>query len=441
MTYSNWAQLAAANTLGVDYRLPVRDENSVTACLAIHGGAIEPGTSEVASDVAAASYQSYYSLEGIKASNNSDLFIASTNYDEPQLLALMGGIRFAFSFHGVNGTAGVAESFVSGLDSYNRDAVISSLTLAGFTASNATSEGDGNSFGNIVNKTTRSAGVQIEMSLQQRANFFSSGDLSQANRQTGLRTDEFYRYVHAIARVAGNLEYRSQQTLNYDLNKPKPTDQMSDFETWLNANWTKLTSVNKFAVNLRNTLPTTGNFQPGDRIINSQDNSPYICICNDPVWGIFWRPILAPISTWRSIGNGVLANLSYDLQNATRPFQCAIDNHGWIHWRGTITYTPGAIPKNSLQTPFLPLPDGIQPRQNESFLVGHSSLSVATPGAGTPDSEWEGVVIQVPHTVNGTNAITLTALGGLGVGTVNTVYVSGQLRWPIGSGVFNDAYS
>src|SRR5690242_4350442 len=113
--YANWAQLAAANSLGIDYRLPIRLNRSNVAHIAIHGGAIEAGTSEAASGVAAWCGHNYYSLEAIKASNNSDLHITSTNYDEPQGLALVGSMNYCFSFHGMSDqTAGVAETYVGG---------------------------------------------------------------------------------------------------------------------------------------------------------------------------------------------------------------------------------------------------------------------------------------------------------------------------------------
>src|SRR5437762_1712036 len=187
--YANWAQLSAAKVLNVDYRLPIRYNRSTTACIAIHGGAIEPGSSEVASGIAAYTRHNYYSLEAIQASNNSDLHITSTNYDEPQGIALVDRMDYCFSLHGmVDQSAGVAETYVGGLDTVNRDKVITALQGAGFTASVGTAELDGSSLANITNKTRRSMGVQLELSNTQRANFFPSGDLSRSNRETGVRT-------------------------------------------------------------------------------------------------------------------------------------------------------------------------------------------------------------------------------------------------------------
>lgn len=439
-TYANWAQLAAANSEGIDYRLPIRKNNSVFAHIAIHGGAIEPGSSEMASEVAAQTYQSYYSLEGIKPANNSTLHIVSTNYDEPVGLNLVKKANYCVSYHQYPGTGGVADCRVNGNDFTLRSTIIAYLRNAGFTVGAGDSEGDESNIANIALKTTRGMGINIEMSAQQCANFFPGGNTSQANRETGIRTDAFYAFAHAIAMACNQVETRSQQTPNYDLNKPMPTDQMNDFETWLNSNWTKLGSVNKFATVPE--LPTTGNFQPGDRVIRQVDNSPYICICNDPNWGIFWRPVIAAMSPWRTIPDTALADtLNWTLQTAGRPFQYAIDNHGMIHWRGLIKWTgAGGISKNISVRPFKNLPDGIQPRTNVSQLIGHGPLTIT--GGGTPATEWEGVYLNIPHDpINGTlQTIEILAVAGNGAGSINTFYINGQLNWSIGNTVFSDAF-
>lgn len=438
-TYENWAQLSAANIENTDYRLPQRRNNSVVTHIAIHGGAIEPGTSEVASEVAAANYQSYYGLEGIKAGDNSSLHLMSTHYDEPIGINIVGKSNYCFSYHGYTGTLGVAETTVGGLDTVTRDAVIATLTRAGFTASVGDIEMDGTDPNNITNKTSRAMGVQIEMSNQLRANFFPGGDMSQASRESGVRTDTFFAYAHAIASAANGLEVRSQQTPNYDLNEPLPTDQMGDFETWLNANWTKLTGVNKFAVYPE--LPTSGNFKVGDRVIRQVDKSAYVCICNDRNWGIFWRPIQAPISPWRTIGDGIVLDGNWSVADADRPLQCAIDHNGLIHWRGLIKWVgSGSIGKGVSNKPFQNLPDGIQPRGNVSVVVGHSVLTVTA--GGTPATEWEGAFINIPHDPIGgaLKTIEILVVGGNGTGNVTKIYLNGQLNWPIGKGVWSSAH-
>jgi phage replication-related protein YjqB (UPF0714/DUF867 family) len=173
--YANFAALAAATTKGVDWRLDVQKEpRSSAISIAIHGGGIEIGTTELAMGVAGSCRHNFYSFEALRASNNSELHITSTNFDEPTALSMVGNANFCFSFHGMSDiTAGVAQTYVGGLDTVNRDAVIAALTNAGFQASTGTSELDGSSPDNITNKTRRIAGVQLELSTTQRNNFFT----------------------------------------------------------------------------------------------------------------------------------------------------------------------------------------------------------------------------------------------------------------------------
>src|SRR4051812_4872465 len=106
--YANFAALAAATTQGVDWRLDVRRNRSNSIAIAIHGGGIEIGTTEAASGLAASCRHSFYSFEGMRSSNNGELHITSTNFDEPTGLSMVTASDYCFSFHGMSDvTAGV----------------------------------------------------------------------------------------------------------------------------------------------------------------------------------------------------------------------------------------------------------------------------------------------------------------------------------------------
>lgn len=376
--YANWAQLAAAKTLNVDYRLPVRYNRSNMVHIAIHGGAIEPGSSEVASGVAAFCGHNFYSLEAIQASNNSDLHITSTNYDEPIGTALVAKSNYCVSFHGMaDQTGGVAESYIGGLDTTLRDAIMASLQGAGFTASVGNNELDGSSAANITNKTRRSMGVQIEMSNTQRAAFFTSGDLSRSNRETGVRTETYFSFVKAIARAVNNVGTGPTETANYRLNEAIPSDAMSDFETFLNFNWEKL----RKAVGPPNgtTLPQSGPFDVGDRFYKSDTKSIYILVCKDANWGWHWRPIQDAISPWLTVPTTCLNLGTWTLNPVGgNPFAIALDNRGKCYWRGVIGPSSGTFARNSSQSVFKPLPTGIRPSQRGAYMLGHETLAVGT---------------------------------------------------------------
>ncbi|MER6603905.1 poly-gamma-glutamate hydrolase family protein [Streptomyces parvus] len=198
--YADYAALAAAETEGVDYsRTAVAPAGATWAAIAIHGGGIEGGSGEIAREISqAGAHMAYYEFAGLKSSGNSDLHITSTNFDEPQALALVGAVDRCLSFHGYTGTTGVPVTAIGGLDEELVDRITASLTAAGFTVTDAPSEIAGTDPDNICNRTTTLAGVQLELSRAQRDRFFPDGENTASVRNSGARTEEFYRYAAAI---------------------------------------------------------------------------------------------------------------------------------------------------------------------------------------------------------------------------------------------------
>ncbi|QUI32429.1 poly-gamma-glutamate hydrolase family protein [Streptomyces alfalfae] len=196
--YDNWAELAAAETAGVDYQIRQSSPAGATwASIAIHGGGIEPGSGEMAREVAGTQMR-YYELDGMKPADNVDLHITSTNYDEPNALAMVGAVRRCLSFHGYRGDDGVPMTAIGGLDASLVARVTRNLTAAGFGVVTAASEIAGTNPANICNKTASSGGVQLEMSQALRRSFFPGNDYSRAVRESGARTEDFYRYAAAV---------------------------------------------------------------------------------------------------------------------------------------------------------------------------------------------------------------------------------------------------
>ncbi|MFZ3494630.1 poly-gamma-glutamate hydrolase family protein [Streptomyces sp. 5.8] len=198
--YDNWAELAAAEVAGVDYNLTsITPTGATYAAIAIHGGGIEAGSSELAHEVSGGgTTMALYYLEGWKPSGNQDLHVTSTNYDEPGGLALVAASNRTLSFHGYTGVSGYAVTALGGLDEELGARIAYGLRAAGFAVTDAASEIAGDDPDNICNKNLRAAGVQLEMSRQQRADFFPNGDLSRAMRDSGQRTAAFYRYATAV---------------------------------------------------------------------------------------------------------------------------------------------------------------------------------------------------------------------------------------------------
>jgi phage replication-related protein YjqB (UPF0714/DUF867 family) len=200
--YDNYAQLAAAEEEGVAYTRSALDRPTTSwASIAIHGGGIEVGSGELALAVGDGLMDTYV-FAGIKASHNSDLHITSTEFDEPQCLALVGAADRTISFHGYGGPVGEAETALGGLDSDLERSISAALTNKGVRVISASREVAGTDPANICNKNRRGAGVQLELSHVLRKSFFPNGDWSRAMRDSGQRTQSFYDYVEAVRSVA-----------------------------------------------------------------------------------------------------------------------------------------------------------------------------------------------------------------------------------------------
>ncbi|MGW2511265.1 poly-gamma-glutamate hydrolase family protein [Streptomyces scopuliridis] len=197
-TYPSYAALAAAETEGVAYtRTALTPTGATWASIAIHGGAIEAGSGEMAREVAA-NRMAYFEFAGIKSSGNTDLHLTSTVYDEPMGIGLVAASRRCLAFHGYAGVDGVPETAIGGLDTALVQKVTTALQARGFAVVLAPSEIAGTDPLNICNKNLSGMGVQLELSRAQRAEFFPNGDLSRAMRESGQRTAVFYEYAAAI---------------------------------------------------------------------------------------------------------------------------------------------------------------------------------------------------------------------------------------------------
>ncbi|MFJ2701893.1 poly-gamma-glutamate hydrolase family protein [Streptomyces sp. NPDC087428] len=197
--YANYGALAAAEVEGVAYsRTAVAPAGATWSSIAIHGGGIETGSGEMAREVAqAGARMAYYEFQGLKTSGNGDLHITSTNFDEPLAVALVTATRRCLSFHGFVGTDGVPETALGGLDTALVASLTATLTAAGFRVITTPSEIGGTDPANICNRTSSGAGVQLEMSRALRDSFFPGAN-TRAIRDSGARTEAFYRYAAAV---------------------------------------------------------------------------------------------------------------------------------------------------------------------------------------------------------------------------------------------------
>ena len=190
--YSSFEEMRECEREGIDYRMRGRSGSSGIAVFCIHGGEIEPGTSRIA-DCIAGKEHSFYALEGLKESNNSDLHITSTVFDEPAALEIVCESEIIISIHGCADTEEVVH--IGGLDHELKERIQKRLIESGFgalidvnPAFRAVDQG------NLCNLCGRGMGVQLEISRGLRAKMFR--DLTPKGRQ--FPTETFHLFVQAV---------------------------------------------------------------------------------------------------------------------------------------------------------------------------------------------------------------------------------------------------
>ena len=174
--YKSFNELAQHEIEGQDFEIADREAGSVFVIIAMHGGAIEFGTSEIADAIAGKNF-SFYTFKGIKEHGNADLHITSTHFDEPRAISLLRKSKVAITVHGRNKEDRIV--YVGGLHLQIKRQIISTLKRAGFRATHQDyASFKGLNTKNICNLGQSKTGVQLEISKGLRKTFFKSSVLS-----------------------------------------------------------------------------------------------------------------------------------------------------------------------------------------------------------------------------------------------------------------------
>lgn len=195
--YRNFSELRKSEKQDVDFRiLVVKRKGSGIVIVAPHGGAIEPGTSEVVKAVAGDDL-SLALFEGIKpAGGNGRLHLTSTHFDEPCCVELVRGADTVLSIHGE--ASAEPSVFLGGRDCKLGARLKTVLHRHGYAVEiHGNRELQGLSAKNICNRGRSGAGVQLELSQGLRRTFFRS--LNAEGRKQP--TDELFRFAAAVRQV------------------------------------------------------------------------------------------------------------------------------------------------------------------------------------------------------------------------------------------------
>lgn len=222
-TYASNTELYANPALveGIDYgrryrRHLVSDGLPVphTVILALHGGGIERGTSELC--LAVAGYHpatsavtpdggpvyDYWMFEGLRSIGNAELHVTSIHCDDPVAELLCAGTPESVSLHGCTpAQAGLPDGtpavLVGGLASGLKNLLLAAYSAAGVPAFDATTACpalDGSDPRNIVNRTFTGRGAQLELTTPLRDAMFGTNTIAERKNTT---TAAFWQFVTA----------------------------------------------------------------------------------------------------------------------------------------------------------------------------------------------------------------------------------------------------
>ena len=191
--FKNFNELKQTYRDGIDYRIRAGFRSEAAIILAIHAGGIEMGTSELAQAIAGDDF-SFYLLEGL-IGNSQLLHITSTNFDEPDCLALVQRHRVALSLHGFADLPGDPLIYLGGKDRVLVRRLLEALEAGGYPSQINTGKFAATDPDNICNRTGTGQGVQLELSARLRSQFFENY-LTYRGRQT--ITSQFWHFVRLI---------------------------------------------------------------------------------------------------------------------------------------------------------------------------------------------------------------------------------------------------
>ncbi|MFH9731884.1 poly-gamma-glutamate hydrolase family protein [Streptomyces sp. NPDC017260] len=204
MSYPHYRALAAEKILGIDYDIKnTYGVGEYLVHIAVHGGAIEPGTSQLA-EYAAGPNGACYTFMALSDVTASQLSLDALGFDEPFAVANVANSARTVSWRGVADLREAEEvCYVSGLDDILVALVVQELNEAGFVTDVPPLRFAGGEPANITNRNRNRGGVQLDLTRSLRRSFFAGGDLSLAAiTNPASRQPAFYNFADAVNRAA-----------------------------------------------------------------------------------------------------------------------------------------------------------------------------------------------------------------------------------------------
>jgi len=190
--YTKYADLKRYEIEDSDYTILYRELGSKFTIMAPHGGGIEPGTIDIADELAGSDY-TFYAFKGLKKSGNSTLHINSNAFNEPIALKVAQNADIVISIHGAKDKSEIV--YVGGTNQELKQHISYALRLAGFDATISEIPGlRGIKPENICNRCKTGKGVQLELSRGLREKLFDN----LGHRSLRKKTVVFYTFVNTL---------------------------------------------------------------------------------------------------------------------------------------------------------------------------------------------------------------------------------------------------
>jgi phage replication-related protein YjqB (UPF0714/DUF867 family) len=192
--FNSFAELVLNSDLNLDYRVLVVDRGVSTTIVCIHGGAIEPLTSELAAAIAGSEYN-LYDLQGLRSGDNSALRIPVARFDEVRLFTLLKRSQVALCIDGAPGLDSVVH--VGGSNALLKQILREQLSQSDFQVCASHTTGAAHDPARFYNASLM-GGVLLELSAALRAEMTLQSLISRGWQQPSSWQEPFFRFAAAV---------------------------------------------------------------------------------------------------------------------------------------------------------------------------------------------------------------------------------------------------
>ncbi|UQW80567.1 poly-gamma-glutamate hydrolase family protein [Staphylococcus edaphicus] len=203
--FKSMTELITETTEHRDWEIQTMNCNSSTLITAIHGGAIERGTTEIARLISEQGEHSFYTFKGIRNNKNNELHVTSRHFDEPKLTQMVSSHQSIVSIHGCMGD--VSEVYIGGRDFELASEITKELEKINIIVKPAPSHISGMHMDNFVNGCLKKAGVQLELTVALRKKYFKNNKYNLKDRENRENWSQFMNsFSSAINRALNRRE-------------------------------------------------------------------------------------------------------------------------------------------------------------------------------------------------------------------------------------------